>query len=166
MLQLTINDKATFAIAKDGDSTLINDVPSTPDISIRDDGMISILHNGHSYTAMVEAVDKQNKTVSVRVEGRIFNVAVREPLDLLLANMGVDMSALKKAEPVKAPMPGLILKILVSPGQQVAKGDGLVILEAMKMENILKATAPATVKSIKATERTAVEKGAILIEME
>jgi biotin carboxyl carrier protein len=60
----------------------------------------------------------------------------------------------------------MILKILVEPGQQINKGDGLLILEAMKMENVLKASGPATVKSIKAEERTAVEKGAVLIELE
>jgi len=63
-------------------------------------------------------------------------------------------------------MPGMVLKILVSPGQQINKGDGLVILEAMKMENILKATTAATVKAIRVNERTAVEKGAVLIELE
>ena len=80
--------------------------------------------------------------------------------------MGMDLKANAKAEPVKAPMPGMVLKILVTPGQQVNKGDALIILEAMKMENLLKAAAAGTVKAIKATEKTAVEKGAILIEME
>jgi biotin carboxyl carrier protein len=56
--------------------------------------------------------------------------------------------------------------VLVEQGQQINKGDGLLILEAMKMENVLKATGSATVKSIKAVERTAVEKGAVLIELE
>jgi biotin carboxyl carrier protein len=80
--------------------------------------------------------------------------------------MGLDIKLNQKAESVKAPMPGMILKILVTPGQQINKGDGLVILEAMKMENILKATGPATVKAIKVNERSAVEKGAVLIELE
>ena len=100
------------------------------------------------------------------MDGQVYKTAIKEPIDQLLANMGLDMKALKKAEPVKAPMPGLVLKVLVEPGQQINKGDGLVILEAMKMENILKATAPATVKAIKVTERTAVDKGAVLIELE
>ena len=52
------------------------------------------------------------------------------------------------------------------PGQQVNKGDGLVILEAMKMENILKAAAPGIVKAVRVNERTAVEKGTVLVEME
>jgi len=63
-------------------------------------------------------------------------------------------------------MPGMVLKVLVEPGQRINKGDGMLVLEAMKMENILKASVDATVKSIKVIERTAVEKGAILIELE
>jgi biotin carboxyl carrier protein len=80
--------------------------------------------------------------------------------------MGLDLKANKKVEPVKAPMPGMVLKVLVRPGQQIEKGDGLLILEAMKMENVLKANGPATVKSIRVEERTAVEKGAVLIDLE
>ncbi len=63
-------------------------------------------------------------------------------------------------------MPGMGLKVLVEAGQQISKGDGLLILEAMKMENLLKASSDATVKAIRVNERTAVEKGAVLIELE
>ncbi|MFN5942184.1 MAG: biotin/lipoyl-containing protein, partial [Bacteroidota bacterium] len=62
-------------------------------------------------------------------------------------------------------MPGMVLKILVEPGQQIEKGQGVLILEAMKMENVLKSSAAAMVKSIKVSEKSAVEKGAILVEL-
>jgi biotin carboxyl carrier protein len=133
---------------------------------LQPNGLINILHNGRSYTAIIERVDRAAKEVDVRVDGQIYTTTIQEPLDLLLSNMGLDMKASQKAVAVKAPMPGMVLKVLVTPGQQVNKGDGLVILEAMKMENVLKATGPGTVKAIKAVERTAVEKGAVLIEME
>ena len=90
---------------------------------------------------------------------------ISEPIDLLLSKMGFDAKARNKAEAVKAPMPGMVLRILVEPGQAIKKGDGLIILEAMKMENILKAGADAVVKAIKVTEKTAVEKGTVLIEL-
>ena len=128
--------------------------------------MVSVLLNGRSYTAIVDKVDRKSKELTLRIDGQIYKTTIKEPIDLLLSQMGLDLKAMQKAEPVKAPMPGMVLKILVSPGQQVNKGDALIILEAMKMENVLKASGTATVKSIKATERTAVEKGAILIELE
>ena len=166
MLQITVNDKNTFSIDHNDGTTHINGAERTPDISMQPGGIISVLHDGKSYTAIVERVDTAKKEVDVRVNGQLYTTAIQEPIDLLLSNMGLDLKSMKKAEPIKAPMPGLVLKVLVTPGQQVDKGDALVILEAMKMENVLKATGPATVKSIRAVERTAVEKGAVLIELE
>jgi biotin carboxyl carrier protein len=67
---------------------------------------------------------------------------------------------------LKAPMPGLVLKIEVEPGQLVKKGDGLVIIEAMKMENELKAHSSVTVKEIKVKPGQPVEKNQVLILFE
>ncbi len=73
-------------------------------------------------------------------------------------------SVSQKAEKdLKAPMPGLIVAIEVKPGQQLKKGDGLLIIEAMKMENEIKAPFDCTVKEIKVQERQAVEKGQVLV---
>ena len=63
-------------------------------------------------------------------------------------------------------MPGLVLRVEVTPGQKVAAGAGLVVLEAMKMENELKASAAALVRSVRVQAGEAVEKGQILIEFE
>ncbi|MEO5568653.1 MAG: biotin/lipoyl-containing protein [Gemmatimonadaceae bacterium] len=68
--------------------------------------------------------------------------------------------------PLIAPMPGLIVRINVKPGDTVGQGQGLVVMEAMKMENELRASAAGTVKSVNVTTGTAVEKGTVLIEME
>lgn len=73
-------------------------------------------------------------------------------------------SVSQKAEKdLKAPMPGLIVAIEVKPGQQLKKGDGLLIIEAMKMENEIKAPFDCVVKEIKVQERQAVEKGQVLV---
>ncbi|MNS88855.1 Methylmalonyl-CoA carboxyltransferase 1.3S subunit [compost metagenome] len=62
-------------------------------------------------------------------------------------------------------MPGLILKVLVTEGQAIKKGEPVLILEAMKMENVFKAPGDAVVKAIRIEERQAVEKGEVLIEL-
>ncbi len=166
MLQVTVNDNNTFAISAEENGITINDTVADWDASWQPNGLISILYNNKSYTAIVEKVDRKAKEVSLRIDGQVYKIGIKEPIDQLLINMGLDIKQNQKAEAIKAPMPGMILKILVTPGQQINKGDGLVILEAMKMENILKATATATVKAIRVNERTAVEKGAVLIELE
>ncbi|MFA6571116.1 MAG: biotin/lipoyl-containing protein [Bacteroidota bacterium] len=67
---------------------------------------------------------------------------------------------------LKAPMPGMIVKILVDVGTEVSKGDKLVIIEAMKMENSLTSPVAGIIKSLNAKEGTAVEKGVLLMEIE
>jgi acetyl/propionyl-CoA carboxylase alpha subunit len=67
---------------------------------------------------------------------------------------------------LKAPMPGLVLRVQVAPGQRVPAGAGLVVLEAMKMENELKAPAPVLVKAVRVQAGSAVEKGQVLLEFE
>ena len=68
--------------------------------------------------------------------------------------------------PVRAPMPGLVVRVNVKVGDEVQAGQGLVVMEAMKMENELRATAAGTVKSVEVVAGTAVEKGALLVALE
>ncbi len=166
MLQISVNDNHTFPIEEKDGKLEINTTVADWDVSWQANGMISVLYNGKSYRAIVESTDFKNKEISLRVNGQLYKATIKEPLDILLGNMGLDMRATQKEEYVKAPMPGMVLKILVQPGQHVNKGDGLILLEAMKMENILKASHDATVKAVRVTEKSAVEKGAILLELE
>jgi pyruvate carboxylase subunit B len=66
---------------------------------------------------------------------------------------------------LRAPMPGLVVRVLVVPGQQVEAGQGVVVLEAMKMENELKAVGPGVVRAIRAEVGRPVEKGEVLVEL-
>jgi pyruvate carboxylase subunit B len=67
--------------------------------------------------------------------------------------------------PLLAPMPGLIVRVNVSPGDEVAPGQGLVVMEAMKMENELRASAAGVVRAVLVAPGIAVEKGATLVEL-
>ena len=60
-------------------------------------------------------------------------------------------------------MPGLVLKVLVSEGQEVAEGDVIVILEAMKMENVIKSPTGARVKSIRVNKGDTIDKGEVMV---
>ena len=165
-MQITVNGQNALDIQKHNNEWYLNEQPINADIQWQANGQASILIDHKSYTAQIEKIDKDNKELVLKINGQRYTLSIKEDIDILLDKMGINLSAMQKAAPLKAPMPGMILKILVEPGQQVNKGDALLILEAMKIENVLKASAPATIKSIKAEEKTAVEKGAILIEME
>lgn len=166
MLQIKVNEQDSFSVTQEDGTLLLNNNAISWDAQFQPNGLISVLYNNKSYTAQIEQIDTKTKSITLTINGQRYQTAIQEPIDLLLTSMGLDLKAMQKIEPVKAPMPGMVLKILVEPGQQINKGDGLLILEAMKMENVLKAQGPATVKAIKVDERTAVEKGAILIELE
>ena len=68
--------------------------------------------------------------------------------------------------PLKAPMPGLVVRVMAEPGQQVPAGAGVVVLEAMKMENELRAAAASVVKAVRVKAGEAVEKGQVLVDFE
>jgi biotin carboxyl carrier protein len=71
-----------------------------------------------------------------------------------------------RADVLKAPMPGLVVRVEAKPGDKVTAGTGLVVLEAMKMENELKAAAPGVVKAVRVAPGEAVERGQVLVEFE
>ena len=97
--------------------------------------------------------------------GAMFAEVVDEKTNRLRKLMGETDGAAKLAQ-LKAPMPGLVVAVQVEPGQKVKKGDGLVIVEAMKMENELKATGAGVVKEIKVERGQAVEKNEVLVVFE
>lgn len=125
----------------------------------------SLISDNKSYHIFIDSINKDNKTVQLYVDSQYFDLALEEPIDVLLKEMGIDMASAQKLESLKAPMPGLVLKILVEEGQEIKKGEPLLILEAMKMENVFKASADATIGQIMVEEGQAVEKSAILIEL-
>ena len=81
----------------------------------------------------------------------------------LLEKMGMSVAAATGSGDVNAPMPGKVLQVLVEPGHTVEEGQPLLVLEAMKMENVIKATAAGTVSEVPVNEGDAVEKGSLLV---
>lgn len=165
-MQVKVNAAQSFELAKVDQQWQLNGADIQADIQVQSNGQWSVLLDHKSYNAQLEKIDKENKELVLKIDGQRYTLQIKEDIDVLLDKMGINMSASQKAAPLKAPMPGMVLKVLVSVGQTVNKGDALLILEAMKMENVLKATGTAVIKAIKAEEKTAVEKGAVLIEME
>ena len=122
--------------------------------------------NGKSYNIEVAELNQAQKTAKLRINNHIYSVSLQTKLDALLAKMGIKNATQNKIDTIKAPMPGLVLKIEATPGQAVLKGDTLLVLEAMKMENVIKAPANGTVAQILVQQGQAVEKGAVLINMQ
>ncbi len=125
-----------------------------------------ILRNNRSFHAEVISADYEKKELAIRVNGTRYDVRLADTYDQLVRKLGLAAGSAQVVKDIKAPMPGLVLQISVGPGDTVEKGDPLLILEAMKMENVLKAPGSGTVKKVSVNQGQAVEKNQLLIEME
>jgi biotin carboxyl carrier protein len=103
------------------------------------------------------------KKAEIKVNNNIYSVTAKDQFDILLDQLGLSNLNAAKVSDVKAPMPGLVLKVFAAEGAEVKKGDNLFVLEAMKMENIIKSPADAIVKTVKIKPGQKVEKGEILM---
>jgi acetyl/propionyl-CoA carboxylase alpha subunit len=134
------------------------------DLAALGDGRYHILYAGKSFAAEVISVDYATKTLVLKLDGQRLELQAKDRFDLLLDKLGMSNTAASKVNELKAPMPGLIVDIRVTPGQTVQKGDPLLVLEAMKMENILKAPGEGVISAIKVGLRDNVTKGQVLIQ--
>lgn len=101
---------------------------------------------------------------ALRLHGHKVEVEALDERARAIRDMAAASAGPTGPQPVKAPMPGLVVKVLVAPGDVVAAGQGVVVMEAMKMENELRAAAAGTVTRVLATAGAAVERGALLVE--
>jgi len=125
-----------------------------------------VLKDNKPYKAEIISADFISKKYTVKVNNNTYEVAISDALDELIKSMGIERGRTKVVNAIKAPMPGLILEINVSVGQEVKENDPLLILEAMKMENSFLSPRDGVIKSIAVEKGNAVDKGQLLIEFE
>ncbi|MFN8273260.1 MAG: biotin/lipoyl-containing protein [Flavobacteriaceae bacterium] len=129
-------------------------------------GKYHVLRDGDSYQVEILKADFLQKNYTVSVNNNPYTVKISDSLDQLIQQMGFESGSSKHVNAVKAPMPGLIIEINVSPGQAVQENDPLLILSAMKMENSLLSPREGVIKSVAVAVGAAVDKGQLLIEFE
>ena len=159
-------DDKSFDIIISEDGFILDGVSFVLDAEQVGKDQWNVLHNNQSYNIELLEFDANTKAVKLLVNNEIHEIKIKNRLDLLLDKMGISEGGSDQLEDVKAPMPGLVLKILVEESQDISIGDPLLILEAMKMENIIKATGSGTIKSILVKNQDIVDKNQVLIEVE
>lgn len=142
----------------------INDKPVKGSFIKINNYQFHIIYNNYSCNIDVVKLNAEEKTLVIKVNSVKFNLQLKDKYDELLHSLGMDNLASKKISEIKAPMPGMVLNVLVQEGIEVKKGDALIVLEAMKMENILKSPGDGIIKKIMAVKGKAVEKNEVLIQ--
>lgn len=153
----------TIDISIEDDQLIVDGEPKPFTFEVLRDGYVSMIVDGKSIPVSVEpASDGQMR---VTIDGQRTVVQVKDERDLLVDEFGLgDEEAAGGV--VRAPMPGLVLDLLVSEGDEVEAEQGLLVLEAMKMENELKAPSGGIVGAIHVESGQAVDKEDLLIEIE
>lgn len=162
MIQATVNNNSYQIEEKAGEIYLDNQ-PFTWDLQQLEANHFHILKDNKSYRVEVISADHEAKTFQLKINGEIHEVNLKDKTDLLLEKMGLSATTGNVMKELKAPMPGLIYELKVAVGDTVEKGDVLLILVAMKMENAIKAAGDGVVKQINVKLNDSVEKNQVVI---
>ena len=111
-------------------------------------------------------LDRNRKKIHIELEGEEFEIEIKDELDLVMEKMGFGRDSAKRVREIKAPMPGLVLEICVSEGQEINEGERILILEAMKMENSITSLQKVRISKLLVSPGQAVEKGQVLAELD
>lgn len=163
MYHIKVNQGTIYDVELDSKGITLNNELKDISFASLGNNQYHILLNQKSFNVELVSINHENKTASLKVNNRIYDCEIKDQFDDLLKSLGLDNLNAKKINDIKAPMPGLVLKVLVTEGQEFKKGDNLLVLEAMKMENILKSPTDGVVKSIKIKPGDKVDKNEVLI---
>ena len=166
--QVTVGDRVLSVVvteAEEGLRVQVDDGPTVPVILSRpqDDELYALVVGDRTVAALVAGHDE---AYTVVLDGEPFDVTVQDERAARLASAAAAGRPGTSEATVTAPMPGLVVAVHVEPGQAVAKGTSLVVLQAMKMENELTARDDATVKEVLVSPGQTVDQGEVLVTLE
>ena len=122
-----------------------------------------VIQDHRSEHIAITRADLHNASYTISIGEESFEIELETPLDLFIEKMGFAVTEDLTVDKVMAPMPGLLLDIYVEEGQEVEKDEPLLVLEAMKMENVILSPRKGTIDTILESKGTSVEKGTQLI---
>lgn len=166
MLKIFTSDDAHLTVEKAQGAWKINNEVRDFDIKSIGKNKFHIITQNQSISAEIIEVDEISKVFTIKINGKTATFQAKTEMDLLLEKMGIKAKGSGEVKEIKAPMPGQVLDLFCKEGDTVQKGDKVMILEAMKMENILKSPGEGKIKSIKVAQGDNVEKNQLMIVFE
>lgn len=164
MYTIKVNEEFEYKIENQQGLISVNGDPVALDIEPLIGGKFNVLYDNKSYNVELVDTDPSTKKQTIKVNGTLYHLDVNDQYDDLLKQLGMDTAMVTKVHEIKAPMPGLVLKVIAAAGDEVKKGDNLIVLEAMKMENMIKSPADGKIKHIPVVQGDKIEKNAVLIQ--
>ena len=164
MIEVKVGSAEKITVENKKDELLINDLLFDGEILKLSDTSYNVYRSNKIYK--VELVDRQGKEMKLRINNQLLEVAVTDHIDQILDKLGMHAAESAAVKDVQAPMPGSILNITASEGDEVKQGDQLLVLEAMKMENVIKSPGEGTIGKIHVSEKENVEKNQVLISFD
>jgi biotin carboxyl carrier protein len=135
----------------------LTDLPGTP---------ITLLTIGDAVHRVAVTRQGPRGRYGLSVDGRRYEVEALDERTRAIRQLSAANAGPSGPAPLVAPMPGLIVRVNIEVGDTVRAGQGLVVMEAMKMENELRAASPGVVRAVRVSPGTVVERGAPLVELE
>lgn len=157
----TINEKNYEVEIGEGGAVTVDGVSYSTDMVDLGNQLSSLIINGCSHE--VVAAKAEGAEWDVLLSGQPFAVTVQDELSFRVSQAQQQAEAAGGSVTLKSPMPGIILRTPLSVGDAVAKGDTLIVLESMKMENELKSSRNGVVEAVAVEEGATVEKGQVLV---
>lgn len=140
----------------------LNKEPFEIDVAWVSDRKMNVIWNFKTYE--IELLPDDNGNRQLKINGNSYGAKTVGKLDDLLKKMGMQNGSAGKITSVKAPMPGLVLSLNVQPDTEVKKGDRLLVLEAMKMENVIKSPTDGKIQSVEVCIGQTVDKNQALVK--
>ena len=156
----------TVEVELDGSSARVEGTDHAASLALLEGTPVAMVTIGDTVHRVVVTREAAKGRYVLSLDGRRYEVEALDERARTIRQLSVSAAGPKGPAPLVAPMPGLIVRLNVEVGVQVQPGQGLVVMEAMKMENELRASSAGVVKAIRVTPGTAVERGAILVELE
>lgn len=161
MIIVKVNNKHTYSIDKQSDEYLVNGALKKWHIHKRDSENFQIIFNNRCFLANVTHEDGIWR---IQINQNTYLLEIQDEQELILEKLGMETKSARRTDEIKAPMPGLIVEVLVAKGDVIKTGQPLLILKAMKMENIIKSPHDGVVNDIFIKKDQIIEKDAVMLQ--